>query len=102
MITCGHVSSAMQEAFQVPTISEFYGIVIRMFFRDHAPPHFHVEYAGHKAEIAIDTLAVLAGSLPRRTLALVLEWATLHRDELRSDWDLCRQHQQPKPIEPLE
>jgi len=86
----------------VPTISAFYGIVIRMFFRDHAPAHFHVEYGEHKAEIAIETLVLLAGSLPRRTLALVLEWAALHRDELRLDWDLCRQHQQPKPIEPLE
>lgn len=86
----------------VPTISVFYGIVIRMFFRDHAPPHFHVEYVGQKAEIAIDTLDVLAGSLPRRTLALVLEWAALHRTELRTDWELCRQHRQPNPIEPLE
>lgn len=86
----------------MPTISVFYGIIIRMFFRDHAPPHFHVEYSGHKAEVAIETLEVLAGLLPRRTLSLVLEWAALHRDELRVDWNLCREQQHPKPIDPLE
>jgi hypothetical protein len=86
----------------MPTISTFYGIIIRMFFNDHAPPHFHVEYAEFKAEIAIETLAVLNGRLPRRALALVLEWAALHRDELLDDWTLCRQHEQPKKIQPLE
>jgi hypothetical protein len=86
----------------MPTISTFYGIVIRMFFREHAPPHFHVEYGGHTAEIAIETLDVLAGELPRRTLSLVLEWAVLHRAELRDNWELCRQHKQPHRIEPLE
>ena len=86
----------------MPTICIFYGIVIRMFFRDHAPPHFHVEYSEHSAEIGIETFDVLAGSLPRRTLALVLEWAALHRPELRADWELCRHHRQPNRIEPLE
>ena len=86
----------------MPTISVFYGIVIRMFFRDHAPSHFHVEYGEHHAELDIETLEVIAGTLPRRSLALVLEWAALHRDELRADWDLCRQHQQPNRIDPLE
>jgi hypothetical protein len=85
----------------MPTISMFYGIIIRMFFNDYAPPHFHAEYSGEKAEIAIDTLEILAGPLPRRALALVLEWAALHRLELRTDWELCHQHQQPRKIEPL-
>ena len=86
----------------VPTISVFYGIVIRMFFRDHSPPHFHAEYAGHSAAIAIDSLEVLAGSLPGRTLAMVLEWASLHRAELRADWEQCRRHERPTRIAPLE
>ena len=73
-----------------------------MFFNEHAPPHFHAEYAEHKAEIAIETLNVMGGNLPRRALVLVLEWAALHREELMADWDLCRSHQQPKQIEPLE
>lgn len=86
----------------MPTISVFYGIVIRMFFRDNAPPHFHVEYGEFQATIAIETLEILAGSLPRRTLALVLEWTVLHRAELRADWEQCRRHEQPNRIAPLE
>jgi hypothetical protein len=50
----------------------------------------------------IETLAVLRGSMPRRALALVLEWAAEHRDELIEDWRLCRANQMPKPIQPLE
>jgi hypothetical protein len=86
----------------LPTISTFYGIMIRMFFREHDPPHFHAEYGEHKAEVRIDTLEVMGGSLPRRSLAMVLEWAAVHRDELRANWELCRQHKHPKKIAPLE
>jgi hypothetical protein len=86
----------------MPTISRFYGIVIRMFFNEHAPPHFHAEYGDFAAEITIDTLQILAGELPRRALVLVLDWAALHRAELLEDWDLCRQHRQPKKIQPLD
>ena len=86
----------------MPTISIFFGIVIRMFYSDHAPPHFHAQYGEYKAELAIDTLEVIGGSLPRRTLALVIEWAAVHREELRTDWELCREHRKPNTIEPLE
>ena len=86
----------------MPTISAFYGIIIRMFYRDRAPAHFHVEYAEHKATIGIETLGILEGSIPRRTLSLVLEWAVLHRQELRANWLLCRRHKQPNRIDPLE
>jgi hypothetical protein len=86
----------------VPTVSKFYGLTIRMFFNEHAPPHFHVEYAEYKAEIVIETLKSMGGNLPRRALVLVLEWAALHREELMADWDLCRSHEQPNQIEPLE
>jgi hypothetical protein len=86
----------------MPSISVFYGIIIRMFFDDHPPPHFHAQYGENQAEIAIDTLEVIAGGLPRRSLSLVLEWAALHRQELREDWDLCSARQQPRKISPLE
>lgn len=85
----------------MPTISAFYGILIRMFFNDHAPAHFHVEYAEYKAVIHIETLTVTEGVLPRRAQELVLDWAELHQQELLEDWRLCMQHQQPKPIAPL-
>jgi hypothetical protein len=86
----------------LPTISAFFGILIRMYFNDHPPPHFHALYAEHEAVIAIETLAVLEGTLPRRALAMVVEWAEFHRAELLADWELCRAKEQPAKIAPLE
>ena len=71
----------------MPEIARFYGIVIKMYFADHAPPHFHAEYAEHEARIAIDSLAVISGSLPARAMGLVAEWATLHQQELVGLWE---------------
>ena len=85
----------------MPTISVFYGILIQMFWQDHAPTHFHALYAEHEALIDLRDLRVMRGSLPRRAMALVLEWAAEHRDELMEDWNLCSRMQTPKPIEPL-
>ncbi len=86
----------------MPTISTFFGIVIQMFWREHAPPHFHALYAEFEVEIDIRTLEVIKGNLPRRALALVLEWAMEHRNELMEDWNLCQSKQSPKRIAPLE
>jgi hypothetical protein len=69
----------------MPTISAFYGILIQMFWQDHAPPHFHALYGEFEALIDIRTLEVMRGSLPRRALALVREWATLHHNKLMED-----------------
>lgn len=85
----------------MPTISTFYGILIQMFWSDHAPPHFHALYAEHEVLIDIQTLGVLEGGMPRRALALILEWAQEHRGELMEDWQLCTQNQQPNKIRPL-
>jgi hypothetical protein len=63
----------------MPTISIFYGIVIQMFWNEHSPPHFHALYGEHEALIDIKKLEVLRGSLPRRALNLVLDWAELHQ-----------------------
>jgi hypothetical protein len=80
----------------------FYGILIQMFWGDHAPPHFHALYGEYEVIIDIRTLEVLKGEMPRRALALVLEWASLHREELTEDWRLCELKQAPKKIAPLE
>ena len=85
----------------MPIISNFFGIIVRMFFNEHAPPHFHVEYAEYKASVNIQTLEIIDGKLSRRAQELVLDWAELHQIELLEDWELCRQHQEPKQIEPL-
>lgn len=86
----------------MPTISTFYGILIRMFFNDHHPPHFHAEYGEFKAIVNIQDLSITEGSLPRRAQQLVLEWAELHQDELMLDWQLCQAKEQPKQIAPLQ
>ena len=65
----------------MPEISRFFGIVIKMFFDDHNPPHFHAEYGGDLALIDIRTLAVFSGRLPPRVTGFVIEWATLHQKE---------------------
>ena len=85
----------------MPTISAFYGILIQMFWKDHAPPHFHALYAEYEVVVDIRTLEVIDGSLPRRAMALMLEWAQEHRAELMEDWDLCNHNQSPKTIQPL-
>jgi hypothetical protein len=85
----------------MPRISAFYGIVITMWFREHGVPHFHAQYPGHSASIAIDGLEVLEGSLPRAKLRLVRKWAELHRAELAANWERARHHLPPRDIEPL-
>jgi Domain of unknown function (DUF4160) len=86
----------------VPTISAFFGILIRMYFNDHPPPHFHAQYGEYEVVIAIESLMTLEGTFPRRALGLVIEWAELHKSELLSDWELCRVKQHPLKIAPLE
>ncbi len=86
----------------MPEISRFFGIVVKMYFNDHLPPHFHAEYGEFLAELSIETLDVLRGYLPQRVLGLVLEWAAIHRDELRADWELARAKEPLSSIAPLE
>lgn len=85
----------------MPKLSEFFGIVIYMYWGDHGPPHFHARYAGQKASIAIADLSVSAGSLPPRALGLVVEWAALHRGELELAWRKASSNEPVDPIEPL-
>ena len=86
----------------MPEISRFFGIVIKMFFNDHNPPHFHALYGEHEALLDIHHLSIFAGSLPPRALGLVIEWATLHQEELLQDWQRAQQHQALEKIDPLQ
>ena len=72
-----------------------------MYFADHAPPHFHAEYAEHEARIAIDSLAVISGKLPPRAMGLVAEWTTLHQAELAALWDQARRLEPLRRLDPL-
>jgi hypothetical protein len=89
------------EVRRVPRISAFRGIVIRMFYDDHLPPHFHADYAEHGAVIALGNFRVLRGSLPSRQMSLVRRWAALHQEELLDNWNRARDYQDLTPIDPL-
>jgi hypothetical protein len=86
----------------MPEISRFFGIIIRMFFDDHHPPHIHAEYQGRKA--VFDFVGnVMRGDLGSRTATrLVREWIDMHVDELRSDWELAQAGRELKKIDPLD
>ncbi len=86
----------------MPEICRFYGIIIAMFYDDHNPPHFHARYGKHKAAIDIQTLQVLEGKLPPRTLGMVIEWASQYQQDLLRNWDLAKNSMPPEKISPLE
>jgi len=86
----------------MPEISRFFGIVIAMYFKEHAPPHFHVKYGEHRAAFSIRDLRLIEGSVPRRVSALVLEWAFDHRDELMENWQRAERHEPLLSVAPLE
>ncbi len=87
----------------MPTISMFYGIIIRMYCapKEHTPSHFHAYYQDYKALININTLELMEGSLPKKQLRLVLAWAELHQDELLANWEIAMNSELPFKIEPL-
>ena len=85
----------------MPELSRFLGIVIFMNYRDHQPPHFHARYNDYEVTVEIET-GVIAGKMPRRALNLILEWSDQHKDELRANWLLAREHKALATIEPLE
>ena len=85
----------------MPEICRFYGIVIRMHFQDHLPPHFHVEYSGHQASIQISDLRVTEGRLPAKAKRMVAKWAKQHRRELEEAWHRAERQQNPGKIAPL-
>ena len=85
----------------MPEISRFLGIVIRMYFHEHGPPHFHATYGGASAQIRISPPGLLDGHLPPRVLAIVVEWGSLHQIELLENWRRLRAGESPKRIEPL-
>ena len=79
----------------MPEIARFYGIVIKLFFGDHPPPHFHAVYGEHVGVFNINTLEMIEGDLPRRAKKLVIEWATINRDQLQNMWNSQEFHKLP-------
>ena len=85
----------------MPEVCRFLGISILMYFNDHSPAHIHVRYNDDRATVRIDDCAVLSGRLPPRVLGLVTEWANLHREELRRNWETLRESGEWQKIAPL-
>ena len=71
----------------MPEITRFYGIVIKVFFGDHPPPHFHALYGEYNALVSIELLEIIEGDLPSRAQKLVLEWAILYQQDLLQMWN---------------
>ena len=85
----------------MPEISRFLGIVIGIFYSEHGLPHFHAVYGEHEISVEVES-GTIHGEFPARALRLVLEWASLHKQELLENWQLARQGQPLKRIAPLE
>ena len=85
----------------MPQISYFLGVIIRMFYREHNPPHFHAYYGDYEALIDIQKNELLSGNLPPRVLGLVVEWTALHQQELMANWERSKKQEPLESIQPL-
>ena len=85
----------------MPEICRFLGIIIVMYYRDHAPPHFHAMYGEYEITVNIDT-GLVEGKFPKRALNHVLEWYEIYKTELSENWQLARDRRPLNRIEPLE
>jgi len=86
----------------MPEITRFFGVIIRMYFDDHLPPHFHAIYGQQEIQVGINPIVILQGKLPRRAASMVIEWAALHQNELMTNWERLQSNQSANPIPPLE
>ena len=87
----------------MPTISMFFGLIIRMYYapKEHNPPHIHVYYNDFSATVDINTCEILEGKLPSKQYRLIAAWIEIHKEELIADWTLCQNGEKPFSIEPL-
>ena len=86
----------------MPEVSRFYGIVVRFYYRDHPPTHFHAIYGEFEAQVEIETGAIHRGQLPKTAYELVNAWRMIHLQELLSNWNRARQQLPVLPIAPLD
>ena len=86
----------------MPEISRFFGIIIRMYFDDHEPPHLHAIYGESEAQVTINPIGLLHGGLPGRAFSMVVEWTALHQRELMDNWYRLRNNQSAQKVAPLQ
>lgn len=84
----------------MPTISMFYGILVRMYYDDHNPPHFHAFYNKYKAIFNLDG-ELIEGSMPSKQLKLIGAWSVIHKEELLANWELAKNGETLFNITPL-
>ena len=99
----GEIINLKYHEVKMPTISMFYGIIIRMYLgkKEHNPPHFHAYYQGYRAIFDIANCIMLDGNIPSKQKKLIEAWAELHKEELEADWSLAINGEHPFKIEPL-
>jgi hypothetical protein len=85
----------------MPTLSVFFGLIVKMYFKDHLKPHIHVQYQAYNAVVEIETAELEEGSLPNRQLRFIQAWVEIHREDLMANWKLCSEGNEPFKIEPL-
>jgi len=85
----------------MPEVSRFFGIVIKMFFSDHAPPHFHAYYQNYSATFSIKTGKKLKGSFPKTQETFITAWALLRKEALLKNWNSVTDGMNPNKIDPL-
>ncbi len=85
----------------MPIISRFFGIIVYMYWRDHAPPHFHAKYGDQQITVEIET-GIIKGNMSKRAVKMVQEWRESHKDELLTDWKLAEERKTLNRIEPLD
>ena len=85
----------------MPEVSRFYGIIIKMYFGDHNPPHFHIEYQDNEATMDINT-GKINGKMSRRSLKLVYEWLDENKEALLENWKCIEERKPLEKIKPLD
>ncbi len=85
----------------MPEISRFLGIIIKMYFNDHSPPHFHAYHQNYKATFSIQTGQMIDGKFPQKQAAFVTAWALLHQKELMANWKALISGKDAQKIDPL-
>ncbi len=88
----------------MPTISMFFGIIVRMYFapKEHNPPHIHVYYQGESGVVAIDDGSLISGKIGKKQLKLIAAWIEIHKESLLANWELCQKGEKPFPVSPLQ
>ena len=85
----------------MPELSRWGGIVISMYWKDHARPHFHARYSGDNVVYSLYYMDFMEGGLPRTQENQVREWAVIHQTELLDNWERAESGQPLHKIEPF-